>query len=273
MRTILLGTAALFVALGAACGSKNTSADAGTDGTDGDVLDAGEDAGSPDAGPAPCDLAQQNCPTGTGTCVRLKTVDGGFGAFCFPGACDLVLQNCPAGNMCDYKLTSGTVTRQCIAEGSVDEGQSCASAPCKRGLTCVALGGSSSQGICLKYCNSNADCSAGKQCRISLSMAGSNEAPMVCADPPQSCSMLLQDCANASDGCYPSSSVPQCFFAGAQTDGGSCQHANDCQKGSTCVSGGVCRTICQYPSGAPTCATGTCQKLNVAGTTNVGACL
>lgn len=248
--------------------------DAGEDGGE----DAGSDAGV-DAGLRPqdeCSLAAQDCDAGS--CIQISLDGGGIAAACRAGACDLVKQDCPAGEKCTYVIDAGTFLRGCAAEGTGEEGQACTGTPssntCKKGLICVSgeLGDGGASSVCNRFCNSSAECTAPRHCFLLVEISGSEERPLVCAEPPPACDPLAQDCVKSTDGCFPSSIGPTCFPAGNVSDGSPCTFANDCQKGSICVDNSrTCRAICRFPSGNPSCASGTCTRL--AGSTDAGVCL
>jgi hypothetical protein len=226
-----------------------------------------------------CDVAAQNCTTGS-SCIHYQ-VDGGLGSKCFPGACDLVAQDCAASDKCTYVADGGSaLERGCVADGTANEGDACTgtatSNTCKKGLTCAlkpeADGGSSA--VCLKFCNSNSNCTGTDLCYVVLTIAGNEERPLVCGPPPSACDPLTQNCPTNSDGCYPTTSGPGCYPAGTTADGQSCVYTNECQKGSACVgqtSPGTCRKICQYPSGSPSCTSGTCTPIS--GQADAGVCI
>ncbi|MBI3184045.1 MAG: hypothetical protein HYZ28_18075 [Myxococcales bacterium] len=272
---LLLGSAALLGCPTNPPIPPDAGEDAGADAGPSDAgADAGPDAGRPDE---QCSVAAQDCDAGS--CMHAGLVDGGQGTRCLVGACDLVRQDCPAGEKCSYVGDGGAFARGCTPEGSADLGQPCTGTPssntCKKGLICAlraqADGGSAS--VCVRFCHSTADCASPQQCYVLVSIAGSDERPLVCGDPPPSCNPLAQDCARATDGCYPGPTGAACYVAGARSDTDACTFANDCKKASTCVLGqpSACRQLCRYPSGSPACSSGTCTKLS--GHLDVGVCL
>src|SRR5207244_2426409 len=99
---------------------------------------------------------------------------------------------------------------------------------------------------------------------------GSAERPLLCGS--QACDILSQSCSDPAQGCYPQGDRGACFSAGSKNDGDACTFSNDCKKGSTCAgsASAVCKQLCQFPSGAPSCAAGACVRLTTQ--TNVGVC-
>src|SRR5262249_14348469 len=98
------------------------------------------------------------------------------------------------------------------------------------------------------------------------------------------CSLLLQDCAMGSQGCYISAGTqpPErgiCLTAGAGGQGTQCSRSTECQKGYLCTrpAGGgatVCAKMCDRQGGPPACDPGsgtTCHPLEAE--TQTGICL
>lgn len=237
------------------------------------------DGGPSDGGTtSSCNVAAQDCVSGS--CVLHAVQGGGYVGKCAPGACDLIRQDCPAYTKCSYVSDGGsTATRGCTPEGGLDEGQPCSGPPfantCRRGLICTqrALEDGGTGPICSRFCNSAADCTAPQVCTLVLSLAGTDERPLLCGPPPPSCDVFAQDCG-APYACYPSGPGGQCFAAGARSDGEACSFTNDCRRGSACVSlpgqPALCAPLCRYPSGLPSCANGSCMRLGADGA--IGVC-
>jgi hypothetical protein len=243
-------------------------------------MDAGVDAGKPDAGvdagvdagPTNDDLCDfggpRLCPAGS-ACTISRLSDGGSAKRCAPGACDVVDQDCDGGLKCAF-ADGG---RACVPDGVLNECQSCDGAPvgCRAGLACTFVGADGGS-ACARFCRVNGDCGAPQQCYVTLVLPDSDERPLVCADPPPSCDLLAQNCASASDGCYPNGTMANCFAAGTVAAGASCRFSNECVKGSVCSgTSPACRQLCQFPSGAPACTTGTCTRLQ--NFSDAGVCL
>ncbi len=249
--------------------------------------DAGSDAG-PDSGVAPdggvdaglppgfdCD------PTGTAGCdagqmCLLASTDAGLLGKCRAGACDVQVQDCGGGQRCEYRDGG----RTCIADGTLDEGQLCGSTlgDCKKGMTCL-LASQSDGGVaavCTKFCRQNGNCTSPQICGLTtLTPAGSDERPVICAPAPPTCDYFQPGCPQSTDACYPQSQGPRCFNAGNVAVGATCAAANDCVRGAMCSSvgsGGLsCRALCSIPApGVKPCDAGTC--LQLAGTSGVGVC-
>jgi hypothetical protein len=245
--------------------------------------DAGFDAGSPgpdgggggmrDSGVSSDDQCEFNSrPCDAGACTLTRLDDAGIAKRCIVGACDIVLQDCDAGFKCAYDDGG----RACLPDGTLDEGSPCAgsAATCKAGLTCTFVGidGGSA---CTRFCRLDTDCVAPQQCYETLQLDGTNEIPLVCADPPMVCDPLLQNCPGPGDGCYPGSGGPACFPSGSVPNGDNCTYSNDCLKGSACVGSAgstTCHPLCGYPATSPRCDGGVaCTRLSNSMT--VGVCL
>lgn len=254
--------------------------DGGGDGTE--RADAG-DSGTLN-GDDQCSVEQQDCDAGS--CLVTLLPDGGQAARCLAGQCDLVAQNCDGGLKCAYASADGGTTseRRCVPDGTVGEGQSCnatvTSDNCMRGLTCVAqqLPDGGVSGLCSRFCYSSSGCTAPKLCYVRLTVPGTPEKPLICADPPPGCDPLAQNCQDSTFGCYPVGDGGACFRAGTKGDAEPCNSANDCQKAMTCVveqqGPARCRSLCYWPAdagGGPSCGGGlSCIKL--ASQEHVGVC-
>jgi hypothetical protein len=265
MRTFI--TFAVFLS---ACSAPSPHFDGGVDGGhDAGAIDAGFDAGTTPS-PDECDFVSRFCDAGS--CTQVALDGGAVAKRCVAAACDLVKQDCDGGLKCGY--TDGG--RGCIADGTLDEGVSCAglASSCKRGLTCV-FSGSDGGSSCARFCNVSVDCMTPQLCYVTLQLSDTNERPLVCANPPMGCSPLLQDCPDLADGCYPDSTMPGCFVAGSIALGATCVYGNDCQKGATCAGAASdrhCRQLCAIPSdGGFSCDAGACTRLT--GSTDLGVCL
>ncbi|MBX7099404.1 MAG: hypothetical protein K1X89_16945, partial [Myxococcaceae bacterium] len=218
------------------------------------------------------------CPNNNSYCYY---VDGpsGLAAACLTGPCDVVSQNCAAGQACTYGPDAG---RDCFAEGGADEGEPCVDqSSCKKALTCLAaqlLADGGTGQACARFCRTNANCTGGRVCNLSLIVDGTKERPLVCAAPPPGCSLLAQDCATSTDGCYPDQSGKgACYAAGTVAPAGSCMFANDCQKAYLCIraaagaTSGTCRKFCNTDAGLPNCGGAACGGLSGA-PAGVGVC-
>ena len=201
------------------------------------------------------------------------------------GGCDIVTQNCTAANtQCTYGPDAG---RDCLPEGTLTEGSACGTTiamGCGKGTTCVgiATADAGSPTSCSKFCRVSGDCPTGKICSIQLQVPGTTERPLVCNTAPPACSLLLQDCAATTSGCYPSSATTaSCFPSGTVGVGGACTTGNACMKGNICLgaANGGCRPVCNTDAGMPSCAAGSgadggvgaCNPLTFG--MGVGACL
>lgn len=246
-----------------------------TDGGDSGAFDAGFDAGDPDYA---CDLTEQDCDAGA-SCVRYATATGKLGAQCLPGDCDVVAQDCApgedGGQKCTYVTDAGLSFRSCVEDGTALEGEPCVPTPtsnnCAAGLICVprsqADGGT--RQVCMKFCNSSADCRLGEKCLLMLDLSPALERPFVC---DVACDVLAQDC-QPSEACYPTDVAPACYPDPGTTEvGGACGRSSDCVRGAVCVRD-VCAQLCAFPEGAPSCASGRCTSITMPGQLDAGACL
>jgi hypothetical protein len=141
----------------------------------------------------------------------------------------------------------------CRVAGDVEAGGKCATqGNCKDGV-CMALQGDDGQ-HCYKYCKTMADCGGGKDC---MPLEG---APYkVCAlsqTEYEKCNLLSQNCKEAGQACYYSSSPissPVCMQAGEGVAGDPCAMSGDCAKGLDCIANKECMKICDTGGGAPEC--------------------
>lgn len=119
----------------AACSSKSTNMDAGSD-------TAVETGGTNDTG---------------------GTMDTG-GADLAPQSCDPFAQNCGTGQKCDFFCQGSAAVLACEAStGTGAVGSPCsASMPCAAGNGCFAT--STLPEACRKYCMSDGDCATGERC-------------------------------------------------------------------------------------------------------------
>ena len=246
-----------------ACGDNNENPDAGLTPDAGAADGGGTDAGGEDAGFTACTLGGTDCMAGE-SCILLDTGATNLASFCVPGACDLVEQDCMNGQACGFAQVDGKTQRTCGPAGTGMEGAECTNAACAAGLACVILA-QGQPAVCLRYCNTNADCSAPDLCNQAIAPQGTNERPLVCAPPPAACDVLAQDCADQSQGCFLTNNGPACLPAGTAAVGEPCQNTR-CVKGATCVTlqdaGTECATLCGFPNTEPTCQTGTCAQLS-----------
>jgi hypothetical protein len=96
-------------------------------------------------------------------------------------ACEPALQDCPAGLKCDF-FCDGTRARvgcRSEAPGAGAAGAVCGgSAVCGKGTGCLAAGPASA--VCRPYCNSDAECSAGRCQTANITVAcGGAQAPLM----------------------------------------------------------------------------------------------
>ena len=86
--------------------------------------------------------------------------------------CDTSLQNCPAGQTCDLVCDSlgSKVTCRPVPATSLPAGSACTgSEACGAGTGCFATG--TGGPVCVKYCSSNTDCTAGS-CQVRRVLRG-----------------------------------------------------------------------------------------------------
>lgn len=258
-----------------ACPGINPAGDGGTGGGGGGTGGGGSGgAGGGDGGIPSNDLCGPQAPCDGGLCTLMDLGGGVRGRRCVNGGCDVVGQDCDGGLKCDYRDGG----RACVADGTLAEGDACASNgdACRAGLACAVVpvldGGSEAR--CARYCRGDPDCQGPQQCYVSVVQAGTSELPQICANPPPGCDMLVQDCGVPGEACYPNGSSQACFAEGAVAPPGACVYSNDCVEGATCVNtagGATCRWLCRSPAGAPACDGGACVRLT--GFANVGVCL
>jgi hypothetical protein len=155
-------------------------------------------------------------------------------------------ENCPDGMNCIFGAGDKPV---CMVAGEVAIGGECSTqGNCADGY-CMGLEGDEGQ-HCYGYCENANDCIYGAKC-----LELSDKQYSVCslgADAYETCNLLQQDCEDANDGCYWSSSTinqPVCQPAGDGENGEGCSSANDCQKGYDCIAGKTCRKICNLTDG------------------------
>ncbi len=245
---------------GGAGGSGGTGGTGGSGGSSGGFV---RDDSCDFAGPRGCDAGE--------ACTLALFDDGGIGTRCIAGACDLIDQNCDAGQKCAF-LDGG---RQCIPDGVLTEGQSCAGAPvsCSKGLACTLVGNDGGS-ACTRFCRLDGDCGSPMKCYVTLVLPETKERPLLCADPPMVCDPLQQNCVAPADACYPGAGGPGCFPAGTRAADAGCTFSNDCARGLACTSDNgstVCKTLCAADGGVPACTSGTCRRLS--SSMSVGVCL
>lgn len=143
---------------------------------------------------------------------------------------------------------------------------------CASGLLCASSddGGTSCAQLCGDIVRGS-DCPAGLSCSVALDLPGTDEIAVLCGPQPSSCDLLIQSCGSETLACYPGPQQPRCLPIGNISAGNACSAANDCVAGEICVAN-VCRLICQFPSGTPSCGGGRCESVSVPGQSNVGAC-
>src|SRR4051794_6070465 len=73
-------------------------------------------------------------------------------------ACDLAAQNCATGSKCDFGCQGTATAVLCQADnGSAAIGSACSAAmPCAKGAGCLTM--STTGSLCLKYCAGDGDC-------------------------------------------------------------------------------------------------------------------
>ena len=192
--------------------------------------------------------------------------------------CDLFL-----GCGCDLatqKCTPAVDGPKCVTAGAHVVGELCSGeSDCVAGATCVFYAGDMR---CMGLCDPAHPCaSVDQSCYIKITDGDDppGEIGRVCG---QVCSLLDQDCAYDTQGCYESMTwapTPEkgiCLTAGLSTQGEHCAHAADCAEGYLCItpSGAttsVCAKICSRMGTEPSCDEGTCQQLS--GEVETGICL
>jgi hypothetical protein len=155
-------------------------------------------------------------------------------------------ENCPDGKNCIFGAGDKPA---CTLAGEVAIGEECSvQGNCADGV-CMALEGDDGQ-HCYGYCKNANDCIYGAKC-LELT-----DSPFkICslgADAYETCHILQQNCEEAGDGCYWSSSTinqPVCLPAGAGGAGDACTTGTDCQKGYDCIAGKNCRKVCNLTEG------------------------
>lgn len=270
----LTSFAVLFsAALILGCGPLRPNPDGGTGGSGGGAAGGGAGGGGI---PGTCTLGQA-CTNANEQCLLVAN-GGSTATACVAGACDTVAQNCSnTAQMCTYLgELDGGVNRACVnapTSGVAQDGD-CSAAQCQKGLTCVTLSGQTTP-RCLKYCATDTNCDSSHVCNLALSITGTNERPLVCGVRPATCDLLAQNCTNAGDGCYATTSGNVCLPAGTAADGGSCGQSALCVKGQTCVdvnsSGNKCYALCNPDGGSPACSGAACNALTQPA--GVGICL
>jgi hypothetical protein len=216
--------------------------------------------------------------TGTGTTVGtggMGTGGTGTGSLCEEDPCKLVAPQCGCapGEKCQWDNDM----RSCMADGTADEGESCGS--CKAGMLCVAIG---TFGTCKRYCNTDAECSAGPG-SICLLQIGSYEQKW-CTD---NCDPVSGAGCPSSGKCElgQSEDPPMPYFtvctpSGAGQQGSPCTDFTDCAAGLSCLTNpntmtDQCLTWCQVSQGL--CPTNTActpfQTPATVGSIEYGVCI
>jgi len=200
---------------------------------------------------------------GSATCTSMAGVPGNV-TVCGPTMedCDPLdpIGSCILGTAC-YWQNQGTDCMEVKQAGQQSNACSCANC-CSPGFACVVH---EEQQLCGSVCSVEGDVAPCSQVCAGLGIKTLSDGLGACVpksggtDPPPdaiSCNALLQDCASASNGCYPTQSGDQCLAKGNKPVGEACTNVNDCVAGSTCFAS-KCYTLCDPEDGSNAmCETG-----------------
>jgi hypothetical protein len=219
--------------------------------------------------------------SGTGACgTACATNADCAGGACLSGVGGLVAGGI-CGKACDPAAPSCTGIETCVAmAGSTTQGVCVAGAACTADggcdtpfpAACLPLGAAPG-GLCLPTCSA----STGAPCKAAGLACIARDAPElhggVCVGAPVPCDALAgtgcpdgQTCAVIGGG-FVSGTATGCRAAGSVAAGGACAATRDCAAGLAC-NGGVCRAYCDTTVG---CAGGVCGPIGATGT--VGICV
>ena len=172
-----------------------------------------------------------------------------------------------AGTHCGYDEADMVA---CVKDGSHAVGEDCSDGSgCKVGLCVQSQNGKSA---CAPYCVSDAQCDS-NQCN-KLDGKKGHVCDVTTYTP---CDLLQQNCADKTQACYDNPNGFVCLAKGSMQKDDLCDQSNDCASGLACIgasvgSKGVCRKVCAFPSGAPTCDSVTIQCTSLLGSNKFGYC-
>ncbi len=168
--------------------------------------------------------------------------------------CDLVKQNCAAGMpKCTISIDqqAQAINHVCVADGSKNEGESCARVGmtpgddnCAKGLFCTGRGLAMGQFACRKYCQKDGDCVNGQKC------AGLQGKDGICTP---TCTAFAggcgtgTTCGNLYFGVGATQADPKAFL-GCRPGPGTVASYDDCSAmGAQCGANAICdpqNTVC-----------------------------
>jgi len=163
-----------------------------------------------------------------------------------PASCSITAQDCGAAFKCAPTQSGMTVVGKCVADGTVDEGQSCMPQMsmtmildnCKAGLICDNIGtGSNTKFACRKICTADSMCTtAGQKCAsvgFQFGWCVPTCAPFMSGGCPTG-----SDCGTFYDDVSTTMTMENGFFVCKQTGTagvyGSCMGDSDCAAGLFC---------------------------------------
>jgi hypothetical protein len=212
---------------------------------------------------------------------------GGGGIACpveytnISGPCDLLQQDCPTGNSCVPQGAGATGTTACTpAGGLADQGEPCSShEDCQDGLHCMldrctAFCCPATDEPCLHGCDLQVDYGAGAYAMVCSTEVGSCLFQDMC---PEGTDCHISDANAGLTVCDQPSAT-------SSPEGGPCQFRNDCGDSQTCNQSppddGICRHLCDVANwqglqpALGGCLPGrTCNEIMLPAFPGVGICL
>ncbi|MBT9558354.1 MAG: hypothetical protein IV100_20135 [Myxococcales bacterium] len=187
------------------------------------------------------------------------------GAACSPFCAETM--GCGDGQLCT--LNGGAY--QCLDAGPQTVGKPCNNeALCGEGA-CISTDKDGNR--CLGFCRKDEDCPETEACNVTVKLESGDEVGF-CGARPKACSMFLQDCTEAGQGCYLGDPDPVCIKAGDKETGAACTASNDCSPGRLCIDD-KCLEVCNpRTNGADPKCDFKCpgRQANLTGYTDIAVC-
>jgi hypothetical protein len=188
---------------------------------------------------------------------------------------------CGPNKTCFVGCVGGTIPAgMCTMAGTKMAGEICTkNEDCVAGTQCFTLGcgATSAPRTCLKFCDTDAECGAGK-CATGIPCGTQMTKYKICSQACDPVGPATSGCAAGLNCFLFAGEIPDCDCVGPTRTGGdgtACTDSQQCKAGFLCVSMGAakaCRAVCRL-SAPSTCTTGTCTKLVDPDFSTYGACI